>query len=97
MDYITDNIIEPSFLQKNAPLNQIYSVDSNLTNHIFLKPKIGCISLDRIHIDVVLYIQNAQDNLDSYLFPCIIEYSLMSLTVFCILWQSINKQMYKGN
>ncbi len=35
--------------------------------------KLGCISIHKIQSDIVLYVQNAQENLDSYLFPSIIE------------------------
>ena len=71
---------------------------SNMSD-IQMKPKLGCISLDRVHIDVVRYVQDAQKDFDGYLFPCIIEYSLMSLTVFFILWQGTQHRFgkLKGN
>lgn len=34
------------------------------------------------------HMQEVQDKMSEYLFPCIIEYSLMCMTVFFILWES---------
>lgn len=62
-------------------------VNNNLTNSYM--PEVGCINIKHLESDVVLYVHDAQENLDSYFFPCIIEYSLMSMTVFFILWDSI--------
>lgn len=37
-------------------------------------------------------VQEAQSYLSAYLYPCIIEYSLMCITVFYILWSSIEQR-----
>ena len=54
-----------------------------------MRQKLGCISINEFESDIVLYVHNAKENIGSYLYPCIIEYSLMCMTIFFILWQSI--------
>ena len=57
---------------------------------------LGCISTGAFTTNISLGIQEAQDKISAYLYPCIIEYSLMSMTVFYILWASI-KSRYNIN
>lgn len=54
--------------------------------------KLGCISVVHLSSGV----QEARDKLGPYFYPCVIEYSLMSMTVFYILWASI-EQRYNVN
>ena len=62
-------------------------------NSIKMK-QLGCISISNLtytsHIAADL--QQAQVLLAPYLYPCIVEYSLMCLTVFFILWGSIEQR-----
>jgi hypothetical protein len=46
---------------------------------------------------VLAGVQEAEQRLSPYLYPCIIEYSLMSMTVFFILWESIETKFNKMN
>ena len=57
---------------------------------------LGCISTGAFTTNISLGIQEAQDKISAYLYPCIIEYSLMSMTIFYILWASI-KSRYDTN
>lgn len=59
--------------------------------------KLGCISTLDFTSDTNKGIQNAHDKLSAYLYPCIIEYSLMCLTVFFILWSSIEQRFVSTN
>ena len=62
----------------------------NMSRIITMRQKLGCISINEFESDIVLYVHNAKENIGSYLYPCIIEYSLMCMTIFFILWQSID-------
>lgn len=54
--------------------------------------KLGCINRYLISTEVSIGVQEAQEQLGPYLYPCVIEYSLMSMTVFYILWASIEQR-----
>ncbi len=47
-------------------------------------------------IDKNFYLKKAREKLNSYLYPSIIEYSLLSMTVFYILWKSIDGGLIKS-
>ncbi len=48
-------------------------------------------------IDKNFYLKKAREKLNSYLYPSIIEYSLLSMTVFYILWKSIDGGLIKSS
>jgi hypothetical protein len=58
--------------------------------------QLGCINSLAFNTEIAAGVQETQAQLSPYLYPCIIEYSLMCLTVFYILWSSI-EQRYNVN
>ena len=57
---------------------------------------VGCIDTMAFTSEIAAGIKEARDKLSPYLFPCIIEYSLICLTVFYVLLKSIQNR-YKAN
>jgi hypothetical protein len=63
-----------------------------------LKSKqLGCINSLAFNTEIAAGVQETQAQLSPYLYPCIIEYSLMCMTVFYILWSSIEQRYNKNN
>jgi hypothetical protein len=54
--------------------------------------QLGCIKTVDFTTDISVGVQQAQDRMSPYIYPCIIEYSLMCLTVFYILWSNIGQK-----
>lgn len=55
----------------------------------------GCVNTISFTSEIAEGIREAQDKLSPYLFPCIIEYSLICLTIFYVLYKSIQSQNNK--
>jgi hypothetical protein len=51
--------------------------------------QLGCINTIEFTTNISMDVQEVQDRMAPYIYPCIIEYSLMCLTVFYILWSNI--------
>jgi hypothetical protein len=68
----------------------------NATGAVVKPRQLGCINTLAFNTEMSMGITHAQDRLSPYLYPCIIEYSLMCMTVFYILWSSI-EQRYSAN
>jgi hypothetical protein len=74
----------------------------NNPNHTLNKiksTKLGCVNMlsSSTTTEMVLGIADAQDRLSPYLYPCIIEYSLMCMTVVYVLWSSIEMRYSCNN
>lgn len=71
----------------------------NHTENVTYLPdsKLGCINNYLISTEVSIGVQEAQERLGPYLYPCVIEYSLMCMTVFYILWASIEQRYNMKN
>ena len=57
---------------------------------------LGCINVNSFRTNISIGIQEAQEKISEYLYPCVIEYSLIAMTIFYILWASI-KSRYNPN
>ena len=71
---------------RSAASDSNHLLRANLTkleNYVCLNP------LTFESTGVLAGVQEAEKKLAPYLYPCIIEYSLMSMTVFFIIWESI--------
>ncbi|CAF1046800.1 unnamed protein product, partial [Brachionus calyciflorus] len=59
--------------------------------------QLGCFKSVFFTSDISVGIIEAQERIGPYLYPCVIEYSLMCLTVFYILWSSIEQRYSENN
>ena len=70
----------------------------HLKRSVFVKNQLekikylGCIQITPEEPNLSLDIQETQDKISAYLYPCVIEYSLMAMTIFYILWASIKSR-----
>ena len=70
----------------------------SLSNSSMIRMKqLGCIDTMSLTSDISLGLLDAQEKIRPYLYPCVIEYSLMCLTVFYILWASIEQRYNLNN
>jgi len=85
-------------LDKNDYFNKTiqHHKRSVLRNSLSTPKYLGCIDVNSLDVNVSLSIQETQDKISIYLYPCVIEYSLMAMTIFYILWASI-KSRYDSN
>jgi hypothetical protein len=68
---------------------------SNITGILKVK-QMGCINTASFTSHIAVGIQETLDKIAPYLYPCIIEYSLMCMTVFYVLWSSIEQRYGKS-
>jgi hypothetical protein len=69
-------------------LDSLISSDKRLS---WMNEALGCLNT-HMSTSVGEELKQAQFKLAPYFYPCIIEYSLMSLTVFFILWESVGNR-----
>lgn len=74
--------------------NKTWPSFNNLT--MLKMNQLGCINTVSFTSEIAVGVQEAQEKIAPYLYPCIIEYSLMCMTVFYVLWASI-EQRYNSN
>ena len=58
---------------------------------------LGCINVNTFRTNVSIGIQEAQEKISEYLYPCVIEYSLIALTIFYVLWTSLKSRYNPEN
>jgi hypothetical protein len=91
--------------QKYASLNvttKLISSSFNITNkkYNYMISKvypIGCNDLNKLDQYNAKGVQATYDKIAPYLFPCIIEFSLLCLTVFYIMWENLDKYSYHSD
>jgi hypothetical protein len=73
--------------------DSVSSTDMN----VYQVKQLGCLNTAiSFSVNVSTELEQVQDKLTSYLYPCVIEYSLMCMTIFYVLWASI-EQRYNPN
>ena len=66
-----------------------YTSDS--INTIVIRAVTGVVVAAGAPGDPLAFIKNIEATVSPYLYPCLIEYSLISLTVFVIMWRNVGK------
>jgi len=75
----------------------IYHHKRSVSNKLQRPKYLGCVDVNSLDVNVSLGIQETQDKISIYLYPCVIEYSLMAMTIFYILWASIKSRYISNN
>ncbi len=84
------------FLNNNTNIHSPHKLHSLPDKDLSMVKYLGCINVYSLESNVSLSIQEAQDKISEYLYPCVIEFSLVAMTIFYILWASV-KSRYDSN
>jgi hypothetical protein len=85
-DHLLDHHYHNSHL--NTSLDNFVHIQNHTQRLSWVDEALGCLNTD-MSTSVGEELKLARFKLSPYFYPCIIEYSLMSLTVFFILWESV--------